>query len=83
MAGEFFGTGGGEKLATERNIPFLGRVPMASNVREGGDYGRPVTIHDADSESGQAFRKLAETIAARISVVMLNSANVIPINVIG
>ena len=83
MAGDYFGTGGGEKLATERNVPFLGRVPLAKNVREGGDYGRPVTIHEADSESGQAFRKLAETIAARISVVMLSSANVIPINIIG
>ena len=27
MAGDFFGTGGGEKLATERDVPFLGRIP--------------------------------------------------------
>ena len=83
MSGDFFGTGGGEKLANERNIPFLGRVPLAANVREGGDYGRPVTIHNVDTESGQAFGALAETVAARISVVMLQSADVIPINIIG
>ncbi len=83
MAGDFFGTGGGEELANQRNIPFLGRIPLAVNVREGGDYGRPVAIHNADTESGIAFRKLAETIAARISVVMLQGANIIPINIIG
>lgn len=83
MAGDFFGTGGGEKLAEERDIPFLGRVPLAANVREGGDYGRPVAIHSEDTESGQAFRKLAETVAARISVVMLQSSDVIPIDIIG
>lgn len=83
MAGDFFGTGGGEAFANQRNVPFLGRIPLAANVREGGDYGRPVAIHNADTESGIAFRKLAETIAARISVVMLQGANVIPINIIG
>ncbi|MCU0475276.1 MAG: Mrp/NBP35 family ATP-binding protein, partial [Anaerolineae bacterium] len=51
MAGEFFGTGGGERLAAERNVPFLGRVPLQATVREGGDYGRPVVAHHPDSAS--------------------------------
>ncbi|MEO1288952.1 MAG: P-loop NTPase, partial [Chloroflexota bacterium] len=46
MAGDFFGSGGGEKLADERDVPFLGRVPMQADVREGGDYGRPVVAHN-------------------------------------
>jgi ATP-binding protein involved in chromosome partitioning len=83
MAGDFFGTGGGEKLAAERNVPFLGRVPLDAEVRKGGDYGRPVSVVSPESEAGQAFRKLAQTIAARISVVMLQTADVIPLNVIG
>jgi ATP-binding protein involved in chromosome partitioning len=83
MAGDFFGTGGGEKFAQERNLPFLGRVPLAANVREGGDYGRPVAIHNDDAESGIAFRKLAESVAARVSVVMLQESGVIPIDIIG
>lgn len=82
MAGEYFGTGGGERLAKERNLPFLGRIPLSANVREGGDYGRPVSILDAETESGKAFRKLAETVAARVSVVMLQSVDVIPISII-
>jgi ATP-binding protein involved in chromosome partitioning len=82
MAGEFFGSGGGERLATERNVPFLGRVPMSINVREGGDYGRPVVSQDPDSAAGKAFAEIAKQAAARISVLMLQSADVIPINVI-
>jgi ATP-binding protein involved in chromosome partitioning len=83
MAGDFFGTGGGEKLAEERNVPFLGRIPLAAGVREGGDYGRPIVSHDPDSDAGRAFNTLAHKVAARISVVMMQNADVIPINVIG
>lgn len=83
MAGDFFGTGGGETLAQERSVPFLGRIPLGASVREGGDYGRPVVIHDPDSAAGHAFSDLAHSVAARISVVMMQTADVIPINIIG
>lgn len=82
MAGDFFGSGGGEELAKQRDIPFLGRIPLDSNVREGGDYGRPVSAVDPDSVTGLAFKAFAETVAARISVVMLQNADVIPLNII-
>jgi ATP-binding protein involved in chromosome partitioning len=83
MAGDFFGTGGGEKLAKERNVPFLGRVPLEAEVRKGGDYGRPIVINHPDSPAGQAFHTLAQTVAARISVVMMQSPDIIPLNIIG
>jgi len=83
MSGEFFGSGGGEKLAQQRNIPFLGRVPLQASVREGGDYGRPVLAYAPDSPAGLAFYDIVQAVAARISVVMLQSPNIIPINIIG
>ncbi len=83
MSGEFFGSGGGEAFAESRGLPFLGRLPLAAAVREGGDYGRPVSIHDPNSAAGSAFRQLSEVTAARISVAMLQGADVIPINIIG
>lgn len=83
MAGDFFGSGGGEKFAQEREYEFLGRVPLSANVREGGDYGRPVVSQDPDSDAGQAFAQLARRVAARTSVVMLQNSDVIPINIIG
>ncbi len=83
MAGDFFGSGGGEKLAQARGVPFLGRIPLDADVRKGGDYGRPIVITDPDSPAGQAFHTLAETVAARVSVVLLQDTDVIPLNVIG
>lgn len=83
MTGDFFGEGGGEKLAQERGIAFLGRVPLEAEVRKGGDYGRPAVITSPDSPAGQAFRQLAEITAARISVVLLQGSDVIPLNIIG
>lgn len=82
MAGDFFGEGGGEKLAEQRGIPFLGRVPLSANVREGGDFGRPVVASDPESPAGMALAQIARHAAARTSVLMLQSADVIPINVI-
>ncbi len=82
MAGDFFGSGGGEALANQRGIPFLGRVPLAAEVRVGGDLGRPVAIHKLEMDSGRAFRQLSERVAARISLAMLQGADVVPINII-
>ncbi|TVR19071.1 MAG: MRP family ATP-binding protein [Anaerolineaceae bacterium] len=83
MSGDFFGEGGGEKLAKQRDLPFLGRVPLDSVVREGGDYGRPVVAVAPESVSGQGLISIAKNVAARASVVMLQNSDVIPLNVIG
>lgn len=83
MAGDFFGQGGGERLAQERRVPFLGRIPLDAEVRVGGDYGRPVVVTMPESPAGQAFQVMAKTVAARVSVVMLQNSDVIPLTVIG
>lgn len=83
MAGEFFGEGGGERLAQERGVPFLGRVPLEADVRKGGDYGRPIVANQPESPAGQAFQHIAQAVAARASVLMLQNADVIPLNIIG
>ncbi len=83
MTGDFFGEGGGEKLAKEHGVPFLGRIPLNAEVRKGGDNGRPVSVSAPESEVGKAFRTLAQTVAQRVSTVMLQTAEVIPLNIIG
>jgi ATP-binding protein involved in chromosome partitioning len=80
MAGDFFGTGGGEKLAIEGGLSFLGRVPLEAGVRECGDDGRPVVVTKPDGESAEAFRSLAQMVAARVSVTVLQQDNLIPIS---
>jgi len=83
MSGEFFGSGGGETLAEQRGLEFLGRVPLAADVREGGDYGRPLVVTAPQSPAGQALVAVAQLIAARASVLMLQGSDVIPLNVVG
>ncbi len=61
---ELFGSGGGGTLAADLGIPLLGQVPLVNAVRQGGDEGRPVTAVDPDSETAQAFRDIAEKLAA-------------------
>jgi ATP-binding protein involved in chromosome partitioning len=82
MAGDFFGSGGGERLANDRALPFLGRIPMAANVREGGDYGRPVVATDPESIAGQSFFALSQMVASRASLALLQNSDVIPLNII-
>lgn len=83
MAGDFFGSGGGVKLADERNVPFLGSVPLEAGVREGGDYGCPVTAVTPDSPAGQAFMNVSQNVATSISRIMLDKSDGnIPLNVI-
>jgi ATP-binding protein involved in chromosome partitioning len=83
MTGDFFGEGGGERLAKERNVPFLGRVPLEAEVRKGGDYGRPIVATMPDTPAGKAFQEIAQNVAARVSVVMMQSPDFIPLNIIG
>ncbi len=81
---DIFGSGGGEKLAKETNVPFLGAVPMDPSVRVGGDSGKPVVVSQPDSPVAQALKAVAEQIAARASIAAYQqNNNVIPINLVG
>ncbi|MEX2374656.1 MAG: P-loop NTPase, partial [Dehalococcoidia bacterium] len=50
-------------------VEFLGEIPLAAEVREGGDTGVPVVIGHPESEQSRAFVHLAEQVAARCSVL--------------
>ncbi|MBU6226389.1 MAG: P-loop NTPase [Acidobacteria bacterium] len=63
---EIFGSGGGEELANELDVPLLARIPLVPTLREGGDDGRPIAAVDPDSEAGRAFHLLAAEIATTL-----------------
>lgn len=65
---EIFGAGGGEKISEYAKAPLLGQVPMDTAVREWGDKGTPIVQAAPDSPSGEAFAKIAETLADQIAV---------------
>jgi ATP-binding protein involved in chromosome partitioning len=59
MSGEVFGSGGGEALAEELGIPFLGSIPLDTELREAGDAGEPFLVADPDADSAEAIRSIA------------------------
>ncbi len=65
---EVFGTGGGEALSRELEVPLLGQVPLESSVREGGDRGMPVVLSAPDSEASEVFLQIAQKIDAAAHV---------------
>lgn len=60
-----FGEGGGEQLAAELGVPLLGQIPLAPELRAGGDEGRPIAASGASSEVVRAFEDLAQALVAR------------------
>jgi ATP-binding protein involved in chromosome partitioning len=57
---EIFGHGGGRLEAQRLNVPFLGEVPIFTEIREGGDRGLPVVVSDAQAPPARAFQTLAQ-----------------------
>jgi ATP-binding protein involved in chromosome partitioning len=65
---DIFGHGGGEQMAADLGVPFLGRVPLYQPIREGGDKGVPLLIGDPESPAARAIRGVAERAAAQVSI---------------
>jgi ATP-binding protein involved in chromosome partitioning len=63
---EIFGSGGGQELADELDVPLLAQIPLLVPLREGGDDGRPIVAEQPNSEAAEAFRTLAERIAVEL-----------------
>jgi ATP-binding protein involved in chromosome partitioning len=64
---EIFGHGGGQAEAVRQNIPFLGEVPLFTEIREGGDQGVPVVVSAPDRPAAQAFIKIAEAVRQHLA----------------
>jgi ATP-binding protein involved in chromosome partitioning len=65
---DIFGHGGGEQLASELSVPFLGRLPIYQPIREGSDAGVPLVVADPKSSAARAFLTVAERTAAQVSM---------------
>lgn len=68
---DVFGSGGGEALAREMKLPFLGRVPLDPAVREAGDRGAPTVVSAPDSPAGQALQAIANAVLETVSVLVV------------
>jgi len=62
---EIFSHGGGERAAEKFEVPFLGRIPLDTAIRQGGDMGMPIVIADPSSPQAKVFREMAATLVEK------------------
>ncbi|MGH7637129.1 MAG: P-loop NTPase [Gemmatimonadaceae bacterium] len=62
-----FGSGGGERLAKELNLPLLGQIPLYPRVMEGGDRGEPIVSADPQSSAAKALTAFAERVKGALA----------------
>jgi len=62
-----FGTGGGERLAAELELPLLGQIPLYPRVMEGGDRGEPIVVSDPQSSAARALTAFADRVKGALA----------------
>src|SRR3989475_6592176 len=63
---EVFGSGGAHRAAERLGIPFLGEIPLATEIRKRSDAGRPVVL-DPTPQCATADLGVRENLAAQVS----------------
>ncbi len=59
---DVFASGGGERLAQEAEVPFLGRIPLDPEVVRNADQGRVTMSENADTPAAKAYGEIVNTI---------------------
>jgi ATP-binding protein involved in chromosome partitioning len=78
-----FGSGGGNRMSEEYDVPLLGQLPLALKIREDLDQGMPTVVSEPESELTQSFRDMARKTVARLSMRPRNLAlNMPQINIL-
>ena len=62
-----FGQGGGEKMAAEYGLEYLGGLPLDIHIREDADGGRPTVVARPDSELAAQYRRIARRVAVKVA----------------
>lgn len=61
---DIFKTGGGESMASDMGVPFLGRIPLEPKIVDAGDSGEPYYEYFRESETAKAFDTVIEPLLA-------------------
>lgn len=73
-----FKKGGGLRLAMEMEVPFLGQIPIDTEVVAAGDSGRAMLSERSDSPAAAAFAEVVKAILARESNPKSNKSSACP-----
>jgi ATP-binding protein involved in chromosome partitioning len=63
---EIFGHGGGQAEAARQHAPFLGEIPLFTEIREAGDRGTPVVVAAPNHAASRAFIQIAQALRRQL-----------------
>lgn len=63
---EIFGHGGGRAEAARKGVPFLGEIPLFTEIRVAGDKGVPLVVSDPNEPPAKAFIQVAEALQQKL-----------------
>jgi ATP-binding protein involved in chromosome partitioning len=66
-AEHIFGAGGGERMAKEYGVDYLGGLPLTMSIREQADSGRPTVVSEPDGEIAAIYKSVARQVAVKIA----------------
>ena len=69
-----FGHGGGEQIAGQLQVPFLGRLPLYEPIRIGSDRGIPLVVAEPESAGSRAFLEVADAVMSQLAVAAHKAA---------
>ena len=62
-----FGSGGGEKMAQEYGLPFLGALPLDIRIRKETDSGTPTVVAEPEGPIAARYRDIARRVALALA----------------
>jgi ATP-binding protein involved in chromosome partitioning len=62
-----FGAGGGERLAAQYEVPFLGSLPLDKSIREETDRGNPSVVAEPGGPIAKRYLEIARKMAAQLA----------------
>ncbi|MGD9945083.1 MAG: iron-sulfur cluster carrier protein ApbC [Burkholderiaceae bacterium] len=62
-----FGAGGGERMARDYDVEYLGGLPLDIKIREQTDSGRPTVVAEPDGPVAAIYKQIARRVAVRIA----------------
>ncbi|MBT8005973.1 MAG: iron-sulfur cluster carrier protein ApbC [Gammaproteobacteria bacterium] len=62
-----FAEGGGQRMAENEHVDFLGGLPLDKAIRSDADSGKPTVVADPDGQIAKIYREIARRTSAKLA----------------
>lgn len=76
-----FGSGGGERLASEYDTPLLGALPLSDSLRDQADGGQSPLVTDPEGDISRLFRSIAVKLVDLVAAQAPRDTSIAAINI--